>query len=132
MTIPRIDHIGIIVEDLEKSVNLFEGRLGLKLTGAKEMPDVGLKIAQIVSANVKIELIQYIDEANSFGKKVMGKQQGFNHISFEVKNIHRVLISFENKGLKVMAGFPRQGSQGMVAFFEPATTEGVLLELCEG
>jgi len=132
MTLPRIDHIGIIVEDLGKSVKLFERRLGLKLTGTKEMPEVGLKIAQIASANVKIELIQYIDDTNSFGKKVMGKQNGFNHISIEVENIHGMLKRLENKGLKVMAGFPRQGSQGKVAFFEPETTEGVLLELCEG
>ena len=132
MTIPRIDHIGIIVEDIEKSVKLFEQRFGLKLAGTKEMPDVGLRIAQIIAENVRIELIQYMGEDSNFGKEVMGTRGGLNHISIGVENIQGTLNSLQNKGLKIIEGFPRQGSHGMVAFFEPETTEGILLELCEG
>jgi methylmalonyl-CoA/ethylmalonyl-CoA epimerase len=127
---PHVDHIGIIVADLEKSVALFERLWGIKPSGIKEMPEVGLKIAQIETANIEIELLQYTGEGESFAKQVMGTKTGMNHISFRVADTRQKAKDFEGKGLQVKAGFPRQGAHGRVAFFEPETTEGLLMEIC--
>ncbi len=131
MNAPTIDHIGIIVEDLERSIDMFEHLFHLESAKIKEMPDVGLKIAQLNAANISIELLQYLGEDESLAKKTMGMKPGINHLSIKVGDIKNSLTALEDKGLNIMEGFPREGSHGIVAFFEPETTQGILLEVCE-
>jgi catechol 2,3-dioxygenase-like lactoylglutathione lyase family enzyme len=122
MNRPRVNHIGIIVEDLEESIDLFRKLFNIGAAEIKEIPDAG---------NIDIECIEYLNEKPGLGERVMGRKSGLNHISFEVKDMTNTLEEFQRKGLKVMEGFPRQGSHGQVAFFEPATTGNILLEICE-
>ena len=131
MRVPSIDHIGIIVENLERSVAMFESMFHLKSSGIKDMPDVGLRIAHVNGANISIELLQYSGEGESLAKKTMGVKPGINHLSIRVEDIKRSLEDLKGKGLRVIEGFPRPGSHGQVAFFEPDTTQGILLEVCE-
>lgn len=131
MSAPTIDHIGIIVEDLDRSITMFERLFHLKASKIQDMPNVGLRIAQLNAANINIELLQYLGKEESLAKKTMGANQGINHLSIEVEDIMASLKDLGGKDLKVMEGFPRQGSHGLVAFFEPETTEGILLEVCE-
>lgn len=128
---PTIDHIGIIVENLETSVAMFDHLFHLKPSKIKEMPDVGLKIAKLNAANISIELLQYTDQEKGLAQKTMGVEPGINHLSITVEDMKSNLKDLERKGLKVMNGFPRPGSHGQVAFFKPETTQGILLEVCE-
>jgi methylmalonyl-CoA/ethylmalonyl-CoA epimerase len=130
MNRPYIEHIGIIVDNLDRSMSLFERLFHIKTSGIKDMPDVGLRVAQLSAENVDIELIEYTSEAD-FAKLVMGAEKGLNHISIKVENIESVIRDAEQKGIKTLESFPRPGSRGLVAFFEPATTENILIEICE-
>ncbi|UCF83673.1 MAG: VOC family protein [Desulfobacteraceae bacterium] len=131
MNPPTIDHIGIIVENLEQSVAMFERLFHLIPSRIKDIPDAGLRIAQLNGANISIELLQYSGQGKSLAKKTMGVSPGINHFSIKVEDIKASLKDLKRKGLKVMDGFPRPGSHGRVAFFEPETTQGILLEVCE-
>ena len=64
----RIEHIGIVVEDLERSLALFEGLLGLKAAGVKEMAEVGLRVASLQAENIRIELLQDTSGGSDFGR----------------------------------------------------------------
>jgi methylmalonyl-CoA/ethylmalonyl-CoA epimerase len=97
----------------------------------KEMSDAGLKTARLEAENVTVELLQYTSEGLCFGREVMGGAEGYNHMALEVSDIEAAISGLKENGYKVLAGFPRQGSHGRVAFLDPATTEGILLELCE-
>ena len=131
MSVPHIDHIGIIVEDLDRSIAFFERLFNIKPTQIKDMTDVGLKIAQLQAENINIELLQYTDQGESFAKTVMGVKKGINHLSIQVKDIQATLSDLADGGVTVMEGFPRPGSHGTVAFLETDTTHDMLLEVCE-
>lgn len=131
MSKAHIDHIGIIVDNLEASVAMFSGLLGAGPDKWKDMPDVGLKIAEFEMANITIELLQYSGENTAFAKEVMGEESGVNHFSLAVGNISDVIAGMEATGAEMMKGFPRQGAHGRVAFFDPKTTGNILLEICE-
>jgi methylmalonyl-CoA/ethylmalonyl-CoA epimerase len=131
MTGPYVDHIGIIVENLDESISLFERLFGVRPIVLKEMTDVGLRIAQIKTENVDIELIQYTTEEEGFARKVMGSRPGINHIAIGVKDVGTSSKNLDDQGARLMDGFPRQGSHGRVAFFEPDSTQGILFEICE-
>jgi methylmalonyl-CoA epimerase len=125
---PRIDHIGIIVADLEQAAARLEVLFGEFST--KEMPDVGLRVAEFKAANVTIELLQYTGEA-AFARKVMGERLGLNHVSAGVEDINTSLDELKSAGFQPMEGFPRQGAHGRVAFFQPDDVTGLLFEICE-
>jgi methylmalonyl-CoA/ethylmalonyl-CoA epimerase len=126
-----VDHIGIIVRDLDHSLALWEKLFALKPTVIHDMPEAGLRIAHLQTQNVEIELLQYTKENGNFGRRVMGSSPGLNHLSFRVDRVDDSVLSFENKGVKIKEGFPRQGSHGRIAFLEPETTDGILLEIGE-
>lgn len=131
MNKPVVNHIGIIVADLEAGMAMFERLFASAPASVKEMPEVGLRIAVFEAANVAIELLQYTGTNDELAKRTMGGAPGVNHISFEVGKLAEAIAELEAAGARTMDGFPRQGAHGRVAFFEPASTGGVLLEVCE-
>mgnify|MGYP003700818269 CR=1 FL=1 len=125
-----VDHIGVIVEDLEDAVARYTAILGPPAKRV-ELEDVGLKVAEFETANVTIELIQYAGEKADFARQVMGDAPGLNHVSLEVADLARSLEAAQASGLRVQDGFPRRGAHGEVAFFERDAGTGLLLEFCE-
>jgi methylmalonyl-CoA epimerase len=126
-----IDHIGIIVDDLDQSVSLFERLFGVQPDSLREMPEVGLRIAHIKAKNVDIELIQYLSQEEGVAREAMGSRPGMNHISLRVDDVETWSRDLQDQGARLVNGFPRQGSHGRVAFFEPESTQGILFEICE-
>ena len=126
-----IDHIGIIVRDLDHTLALWEKLFALKPTIIHDMPEVGLRIAHLKARNVEIELLQYTSAGEGFGRKVMGSSPGVNHLSVRVERVDDSVQDYERHGVTAQEGFPRQGSHGRIAFFEPETTDGILIEICE-
>jgi methylmalonyl-CoA epimerase len=128
---PVVNHIGIIVADLDAGIAMFKRLFASDPASLKEMPEVGLRIAVFEAANVAIELLQYTGTNDEFAKRTMGKASGVNHIAFGVESLADTIAELEAAGAETMSGFPRQGAHGRVAFFEPASTGGVLFEVCE-
>jgi len=126
----RINHTGIIVEDIDRAIADFS-RLGFSASPIHILEKSGLKTAHLSMAGQDIEIISYLNEAPSFGRDVMGNKKGLNHIAFEVENINEAIEWAEKSGKKLMKGFPAQGSKGRIAFFEPDANDGVLIEFCE-
>jgi methylmalonyl-CoA/ethylmalonyl-CoA epimerase len=129
MSAPHIDHVGILVADLEAALERLKPLFGAPAQ-VKELADTGLRVAEFHAANVTIELLQYTGDAQ-FARRVMGERLGLNHISARVDDVERSLAAFAAAGLKPMEGFPRQGAHGRVAFFEPDPVSGLLFEICQ-
>lgn len=130
MSAPHIDHIGIVVADLEAAI----ARLGPLFGGApvlKDLAEVGLRVAEFQAANLTVELLQYTGTNDAFARRVMGERIGLNHVSARVADLERSLARLRAAGLEPMEGFPRQGAHGRVAFFEPDAVTGLLFEICE-
>ena len=129
MSAPTIDHIGIIVADLDAALERLKPLFGAP-SQLKEIADAGLRVAEFHAANVTIELLQYAGEAQ-FARRVMGERPGLNHVSARVDDLDRSLASLVAAGFKPMEGFPRQGAHGRVVFFEPDPVSGLLFEICQ-
>lgn len=128
---PRIGHLGVIVQDLQAAVVLMERLFELKPKTLKDLSDAGLKVAEFEFANITVEFLEYVGSGSNFARQVMGDRTGLNHISITVEDLGAAVDRFSAKGLRVMAGFPRQGAHGRVAFFQPEDPLGFLLEICQ-
>ncbi len=131
MTKPTIGHVGIIVEDLSAAVETLTGLLGVPPERIKEMPGVGVKLAEFHMANLILELIQYTSDERNFAKDVMGERVGLNHLSVTVPDVDESIRSWTEKGLALAEGFPIKGAHGRVAFFETEPKTGILFEICQ-
>jgi methylmalonyl-CoA/ethylmalonyl-CoA epimerase len=129
MTKPTIDHIGIIVADLDAAVDRLRPVFGDAVT-VKDLDDVGLRVAEFETANLTVELLQYTGPAE-FAREVMGDRLGINHVSARVDDVDSTAAALADKGFALMDGFPRPGAHGRVAFFHPDDTTGLLFEICQ-
>ncbi len=127
----RIDHIGIVVDDLGRAVRQFSEILGLTYLETKEVEAVGLRTAFFSIGGVAIELLEFDRPIPGIDEIALGKTKGIQHIAFRVGDFEEALASLVKRGLRVVQGFPRDGAHGRVCFFYPEDTAGAMIEICE-
>ncbi len=131
MSIPRIDHIGIVVDELEAAIAAVSRMLPGAPLSRRSIPDAGLEVAEFAAANLIVELLYYTDRGDGFGRATMGSAAGVNHLSISVENLDVALDALRADGVEPARGFPRRGAHGRVAFLPRDPCTGLLFELCE-
>lgn len=137
MEVENIDHIGIVVENLDKAIEFYEKIIGMKLIHKEVLEDRGIKVAFMVGKNgeTAIELLEPInheDEKNTVAKFLKTRGAGMHHLAVKVNDIKTALNDLASKGLQLVDKEPRPGARGhLVAFIHPKSVMGVLLELVQ-
>lgn len=128
----KVDHIGIAVKSIEKSLPYYIETLGLKLIHTEEVESEKVQVAFIDSGNVTLELLQPLDETSAIHSFIEKKGEGIHHIAFGVSNIQDRLNELKEKGVRLIQETPKIGAHGaQVAFIHPKSSGGVLYELCD-
>jgi methylmalonyl-CoA/ethylmalonyl-CoA epimerase len=128
----KVDHIGIAVKSIEDSLPYYTETLGLKLLHIEEVLSEKVRVAFIDSGNVKLELLQPIDESSAVHSFIEKKGEGIHHVAFGVTNIQERLNELKEKGVRLIQETPKVGAGGaQVAFIHPKSSGGVLYELCD-
>jgi methylmalonyl-CoA/ethylmalonyl-CoA epimerase len=130
MTIKRIDHIGIAVEDLDKALAFWEQALGLHLHEVRNVPEQQVDVAFLPVGQSEVELVKPTTEDGSVAKWIQKKGAGIHHICFEVDDIRATLAQMAAQGIWLIDKEPRTSADGkLYAFVHPKSTGGVLVEL---
>ena len=126
-----IDHIGILVSNMDEALKLYEDAFGAKADKIETVPEQGVKAAILSLGNgAKLELLEPLPGSNM--AKVLEKRgEGLHHITFEVDNVDQELSRLSEKGIELIDKKARSGLEGMVAFIHPKSIRGVLVELCQ-
>jgi len=127
----RIDHIAIVVEDLEQALRVYRDALGLPLSHVQTIPEQDVKIAFLPSGESEIELLEPINPESGVARFLAKRGEGLHHICLEVDDIKATLAALAEAGMELIDEQPRQGPHGQVAFVHPRSAHGVLLELLE-
>ena len=128
----KIEHIGVAVQSIEKSIPLFRDLLGIPLKKVYESDTIKTKIAFFPLGDSTIELIEALDPSSPVAKFVQKRGEGIHHICFGVENIEAALRHFEANGIERINKTPRRTENGdLIAFLNPKSTNGVLIELVE-
>ena len=128
----KIDHIGIAVNDLEKSLHIFKDVLGMKCSGEEEVKEQNVKVAFLPVGESEIELLESTSPDGNIAKYIEKKGEGIHHIAFEVEDLDVMLKNLQKKGVRLIDKEPRYGAGGArIAFLHPKSTNGILVELCE-
>jgi len=127
----KVDHIGIVVKDLEAATAHYTAGLGLKLSHVHEAVADRVKIAFLPVGESQIELLQPTDDTTGVARFLEKRGEGIHHICLEVTDMAAALRQAEAAGLELIDKTPRQGAEGKVAFLHPRSLNGVLIEFVE-
>ncbi len=130
----RIDHVAIIVRNIEQALVFYRDTLGIEPSEIKEVPTEQVRIAFLPMGGPggsEIELIEPTNSDSSLAKFLEKRGEGMHHICLEVKNIDDALQEMQDKNAPVLDKQPRIAAEGRAIFLHPKATNGVLLELLE-
>jgi methylmalonyl-CoA/ethylmalonyl-CoA epimerase len=130
--IKRLNHIAILVDDLDSALLFWKDTLGLKAERVQEIPDQEARVAFLPTHEGKIELVEPTTHDSGVARYLNKRGPGMHHICFEVDDIHEMLNQLKSKGVRLINESPQIDSSGKkFAFIHPQSTHGVLVELYE-
>jgi methylmalonyl-CoA epimerase len=128
----KIDHIGIAVKSLAEALKVYEGAIGLEVSGFDEVDDQGVRVAMLTVGESRIELLEPTGPDSPIEKFMAKRGEGIHHIAVRVDDIEQALERLKASGMRLIDSVPRRGAHNTrVAFIHPSSTHGVLLELVE-
>ena len=131
-TMIRIEHIGIAVQDLEASNELFAKLLGRPHYKTEEVASEHVLTSFFQIGESKIELLEATSPDSAIAKFIEKKGEGIHHLAFEVADIHAEMQRLQNEGFTLLNPEPKKGADNkLVCFLHPKGTNRVLVELCQ-
>jgi methylmalonyl-CoA epimerase len=127
----KFDHIGVVVENLPKAMDVLTHFFDLECREVMEIKDAGIRIAFYSLGSGQMELIEFQKTIEGVDPIVTRPGAGVQHVAFQVDDFQHTLTTLTAKGLKLVNGFPRSGAHGQVAFFYPTEGLDLLIEICE-
>jgi lactoylglutathione lyase/methylmalonyl-CoA/ethylmalonyl-CoA epimerase len=130
----RVDHIAIIVQNIEQALVFYRDILGIVPGEIQEVPTEQVRIAFLPLGGPngsEIELIEPTSTDSSLSKFLEKRGEGLHHICLEVDDIDTTLVEMQEKGTPVLDKQPRIAAEGRAIFIHPKAANGVLLELVE-
>lgn len=127
----KINHLAIVVEDIENSLGFWRDALGLRMGEIKNVPQEEVNIAFLEVGESHIELVQPVTETSGIAKYLAKKGAGLHHVCFEVDDIDVALAQMQSKGIELINETARKRDGRRYAFIHPKSTGGVLVELYE-
>jgi len=128
-----LDHVAIVVRDLEESIRLWRDALGLELTHVEEVPEQLVRTAIFGHGMGRVELISPTTSDSGVARFLATRGEGLHHVCIEVEDIESAMDSLRKAGAPLIDQEPRPGAGGArVAFVHPRGMRGVLTELRQG
>jgi methylmalonyl-CoA/ethylmalonyl-CoA epimerase len=131
-TIKRINHIAIVVDDIDHALGFWRDALGLELAHVEHVPDQESVVAFLPTGEAEIELVKPTTDTSGVAKYLQRRGPGMHHICFEVDDIEACLANLQDHEVHLINETPTIGTGGKkIAFIHPKSTHGVLVELYE-
>jgi methylmalonyl-CoA/ethylmalonyl-CoA epimerase len=123
----KIDQIGIVVNDVEKTMKLYEQLFGIEpfLTLDSLINSAKLRIGLFYLDEIQIELIQVLE-----GESIHSGRKGLHHIGFFVDDIEEELSRLKQEGIYVLLK-GKVLDEVKFAYLDTEKIFGVVLELIQ-
>jgi len=128
----RIDHIGVAVEQLEASLELYRDNFELRVAHREVVSEQGVEAVLLDVGENHVELLAPLGAETPVGRFLERKGPGLHHVAYQVSDIDATLAALKQAGMALIDEQPRTGIRGSrVAFVHPGATGGVLTEIVE-
>ena len=128
----QIDHVAIVVKDLDAAIHLYTETLGFKQIYREIVADQGIEAVGLRAGDSVIELLRPLSEDSSVARYRGDTESKLHHTAYRVDDIEAKLAELKAAGMRLIDEAPRNGAHGnRIAFLHPKSTGGVLIELCQ-
>ena len=134
MKLGRLNHVALVVDDLDKACHSWSHMLGASLSPRQALPQHGVTVVFVDLPNTRIELLEPLGTENPVSRFLeKHKGGGLHHVCMEVTDILQARDELVEKGARILGdGEPKIGAHGNpVIFMHPADFHGTLIELEE-
>jgi len=141
----KLDQIGLVVDDIQSAVGIYEELLGLGPFKIIDWPIEGInpnsslygkpaqwkmKLGFADTDDIKIELIQPVEGRNIFREFLDECGPGLHHLRFTVKDFDDAVSDFQKRGYTLMASGNGAHEGSRWAFFDTRSDlQGLVVEL---
>ncbi len=132
MDVTRIDQVGIAVEDLDATLDLYARAFGIHPVSRELVEHDGVEEAMIDVGGVHLQLVQSARPDSPIERFIDRRGAGLHHLGIAVRDLEAALDHLRNEGVELIDEQPRMGGGGhRIAFVHPRSTGGILIELIE-
>jgi methylmalonyl-CoA/ethylmalonyl-CoA epimerase len=133
MTAFKINHIAVVVENVDAALTFWRDALGLPVQHIEHNTDEAVDIAFLPTGEVgEIELIAPFTPDSGIAKYLAKKGAGLHHLCLDVDDLDAALARLHAANIELITEQPRVRPDGTrYIFVHPRSTGGVLLELYE-
>jgi len=127
-----LDHVAIVVADLDASLALYTQTLGFTEIYREIIADQGVETVGLRCGDAAIELLRALDPNSSIARFRGDAPSKVHHTAYRVADLPAELARLRAAGVRLIDEAPRRGAHGnLIAFLHPKSTGGVLIELCQ-
>ncbi|MEU3570296.1 VOC family protein [Kitasatospora sp. NPDC036755] len=126
----RIDHIGVVVDDITEARALLES-LGMQLERAQDIPERNVRIAFYRCGDGLIELVEPTGEEARRRRLGEGAQARIEHIGVEVDDVPQIMEAVRRLGIRLTTSEPVLVGPNLNAWTEPGTSDGIQFQLVQ-
>ncbi len=128
----RINHLAIVVDDVQAALGFWRDALGLELGKVQRNEGEEVDIAFLPLGEGEIELLAPINQTSGVAKYLAKRGAGMHHICLEVEDISATMRRLTEHGVELLNDAPKVNEHGVkYCFVHPKSAFGVLVELYE-
>ncbi len=130
MSVRAVNHVAIVVENVEQALGFWRDALGLSLERTERVDTEAVRVAFMPVGGSEIELLEPTSEDSGVARYLEKRGPGVHHICLEVDDITATMERLRAHGVTLINESPRAGEGGrLYAFVHPRSAFGVLVEL---
>jgi methylmalonyl-CoA epimerase len=128
----RIDHVGVAVQEIDASLELYRDLFKLDVAHREIVQDQGAEIVLLDVGENHVELLAPLGPDTPVGKFMAKNGPGLHHVAYQVPDIDSTLQTLTEAGTELIDKQSRVGiCDSRVAFLHPRASGGVLIELVQ-
>ena len=128
----QIDHVAIVVADLDAAVRLYGETLGFTEIYREIIADQGVEAVGFAAGDAVSNCCARSTKTRRSRAIAATPQTRLHHTAYRVPNLQAKLDELRSSGVRLIDERPRKGAHGnSIAFLHPKSTGGVLIELCQ-
>jgi catechol 2,3-dioxygenase-like lactoylglutathione lyase family enzyme len=133
----KIDHLGHVVKDFDKAMDLYKNKFGLTPKRVMEFPEFGSRMAFFPFGDIELEVIKPGGGGDDPAARCLKERgEGIFHISIKIdsqENYDKEMKKWRDNGFTVNEyTHSKEGHMVKLAFLSPSETMGLWIEFIFG
>ena len=127
----RLDHVAIVVRELEGAAQAWERNLGLKAEHVLEPAGSNMRLASLPAGNAFVELVQPLTPDHRKAAFIDERGEGMVSLAIEVDDLEAAVAELRGRGVQVSDPEPAVWEGTRLARISPESAHGVAINLLQ-